>query len=53
MGAIRRHRILSGLFALVLIIVAVLGVTAAAVWRAAHHDDASEIETADLIGPAT
>jgi uncharacterized SAM-binding protein YcdF (DUF218 family) len=48
-GALRRHRILSGLLALVIAIVAVLGVTAVAVWRAAHHDDASEIDTADLI----
>lgn len=49
MGAIRRHRILSGLLALVMIVGAVLAVTAVAVWRAAHHDDASEIDTADLI----
>ena len=49
MGALRRHRILSGLLALVLVIVTVLAVTAAAVWRAAHHDDASEIQTADVI----
>ena len=49
MGAIRRHRILSGLLALVLVAGAVLAVTAVAVWRAAHHDDASQIDTADLI----
>jgi uncharacterized SAM-binding protein YcdF (DUF218 family) len=48
-GAIRRHRILSGLLALLAIVGAVLAVTAVAVWRAAHHDDASEIDTADLI----
>jgi uncharacterized SAM-binding protein YcdF (DUF218 family) len=47
--AIRRHRILSGLVALVAVVVAVFGATALAVWRAAHHDAASEIETADLI----
>jgi uncharacterized SAM-binding protein YcdF (DUF218 family) len=34
---------------LLLAALAVLGVTGAAVWRAAHHDDASEIQTADLI----
>jgi uncharacterized SAM-binding protein YcdF (DUF218 family) len=48
-GAIRRHRILSGLLALVAVVVAVVGVTGVAVWRAAHHDAASEIQTADLI----
>jgi uncharacterized SAM-binding protein YcdF (DUF218 family) len=48
-GAIRRHRILSGLLALLAIVGAVLAVTGVAVWRAAHHDDASEIDTADLI----
>jgi uncharacterized SAM-binding protein YcdF (DUF218 family) len=48
-GAIRHHRILSGFLALVVIVGTVLAVTAVAVWRAAHHDDASEIDTADLI----
>lgn len=49
MGAVRRHPVLSGIFLLALAVLAVVGVTAVAVWRAAHHDDASEIETADLI----
>ncbi len=49
MGAIRRHRIVSALLALVVAVVAVVGLTAVAVWRAAHHDDASEVDRADLI----
>ena len=49
MGAVRRHPVLSGIFLLALAALAVVGVTAVAVWRAAHHDDASEIQTADLI----
>ncbi len=49
MGAIRRHRIVSGLLALIVVVVAVLGATAVAVWSAAHHDDASEVDQADLI----
>jgi uncharacterized SAM-binding protein YcdF (DUF218 family) len=48
-GATPRHRIVSGLVALVVVVLAVLGVTALAVWRAAHHDDASEVDTVDLI----
>ncbi|MEO8293262.1 MAG: YdcF family protein [Actinomycetota bacterium] len=49
MGAIRRHRIVSVLLALLVAVVAVVGFTAVAVWRAAHHDDASEVDSADLI----
>ena len=49
MGTIRRHPLVAGLLTFVIAIVAVLGLTAAAVWRAAHHDDASEVDTADLI----
>jgi uncharacterized SAM-binding protein YcdF (DUF218 family) len=48
-GAVRRHPVLSGIFLLALAALAVVGVTAVAVWQAAHHDDASEIQTADLI----
>jgi uncharacterized SAM-binding protein YcdF (DUF218 family) len=48
-GPIRRHPILSGLAAVLLSVLAVVALTGAAVWRAAHHDDASEIGTADLI----
>lgn len=49
MGAVRRHPVVSGIFLLALAALAVVGVTAVAVWHAAHHDDASEIQTADLI----
>ena len=49
MGTLRRHPLVSILLALVLSFAAVIGVTALAVWRAAHHDDASEVATADLI----
>jgi uncharacterized SAM-binding protein YcdF (DUF218 family) len=48
-GTLRRHPVVSVLLALVLSIVATVGVTALAVWRAAHHDDAAEVDTADLI----
>jgi uncharacterized SAM-binding protein YcdF (DUF218 family) len=48
-GAIRRHPVVSVLLAIALAIVATITLTAAAVWRAAHHDDASEVVTADLI----
>ena len=49
MGTLRRHPVLAILLALMLSVAAVVGVTALAVWRAAHHDDAAEVETADLI----
>ena len=49
MGTLRRHPVVAVALALMLSVVAVVGVTALAVWRAAHHDDASEVETADLI----
>jgi uncharacterized SAM-binding protein YcdF (DUF218 family) len=48
-GALRRHPVVSLLLALVLSVVAAVAVTAIAVWRAAHHDDASEVDTADVI----
>ena len=49
MGTLRRHPVLAILLALMLSVAAVVGVTALAVWRAAHHDDASEVDTADVI----
>ncbi len=49
MGTLRRHPVVAVALALMLSVVAVVGVTALAVWRAAHHDDAAEVETADLI----
>jgi uncharacterized SAM-binding protein YcdF (DUF218 family) len=48
-GAIRRHPVLFGLIAVLLTTAAVLLLTAVAVWRAAHHDDASEVASADVI----
>jgi uncharacterized SAM-binding protein YcdF (DUF218 family) len=49
MGLVRRHPVLSALGAIVLVFVAVVGVTALAVWRAAHSDDASSVDHADII----
>jgi uncharacterized SAM-binding protein YcdF (DUF218 family) len=48
-GAVRRHPLLSGIVVLFVVALAVLTLTGAAVWRAAHHDDASEIQTTDVI----
>jgi vancomycin permeability regulator SanA len=48
-GFIRRHRILTGAFVLLLLVIAVLGTTAFAVWNAAHHDDSSVVDHADVI----
>ena len=49
MGALRRHPVLFALSAVLLAIAAVLTLTGVAVWNAAHHDDASEVASADLI----
>ena len=49
MGPLRRHPVVSLLIALALTAVGLGAVTAVAVWRAAHHDDASQLGTADLI----
>jgi uncharacterized SAM-binding protein YcdF (DUF218 family) len=48
-GAIRRHPVLLTLVSVVVAGVLILVVTAFAVWRAAHTDDASRIESADAI----
>jgi uncharacterized SAM-binding protein YcdF (DUF218 family) len=48
-GSIRRHPVLAGLLSILLALAAMVALTGIAVWRAAHHDDASEVETADLI----
>jgi uncharacterized SAM-binding protein YcdF (DUF218 family) len=45
----RRRKIVLALFAIALIPVVVLGVTGVAVWRAAHTDDASRIDSTDAI----
>jgi uncharacterized SAM-binding protein YcdF (DUF218 family) len=49
MGFLRRHPILVGLVIVVLLVLGMLGVTALAVWRAAHVDEASRVDHADLI----
>ena len=49
MGALRRHPILLALGAVAVGVVLVVGLTALAVWRAAHTDDASRVERADAI----
>jgi vancomycin permeability regulator SanA len=46
---IRRHPILVGVALVLLVVLTVLGASAITVWRAAHHDDASRVERADLI----
>jgi uncharacterized SAM-binding protein YcdF (DUF218 family) len=48
-GLARRHPIVSALAIVVLLVVALLGATAIAVWRAAHTDGASEVDRADII----
>jgi uncharacterized SAM-binding protein YcdF (DUF218 family) len=48
-GAIRRHPLLGSLVAVLVGVVLVSGVTAFAVWRAAHTDDASRIDHVDAI----
>jgi vancomycin permeability regulator SanA len=48
-GLVRRHPILSALGFVLLVVVALLGTTAFAVWRAAHTDDASRVDHADII----
>lgn len=46
---IRRHPILVGVALVLLVLLTVLGVSAMTVWRAAHDDDASRVERADVI----
>jgi uncharacterized SAM-binding protein YcdF (DUF218 family) len=48
-GALRRHPVLLAIAAVALAFVLVLALTAFAVWRAAHTDDASRIDKADAI----
>lgn len=49
MGALRRHPVLSAVGVVGLAALVLLAGTALAVWRAAHTDDASRIEHADVI----
>ena len=46
---LRRHPILVTLAAVALVVAALVGVTALAVWRAAHRDGAARLESADVI----
>jgi uncharacterized SAM-binding protein YcdF (DUF218 family) len=47
--ALRRHPVLFTVAAVALFAVLLVGTTAFAVWRAAHTDDASQVEHADVI----
>lgn len=49
MSRIRRHPILSVAALVLLMGLGLIGLSGAAVWRAAHHDDASDVEKADAI----
>lgn len=49
MGVLRRHPVLLAIAVVALVFVLLIGVTAFAVWRAAHTDDASRIDRADAI----
>jgi uncharacterized SAM-binding protein YcdF (DUF218 family) len=46
---VRRHPLLAAIGAFVLAAVIVVATSGVVVWRAAHHDDASEIDHADAI----
>jgi uncharacterized SAM-binding protein YcdF (DUF218 family) len=46
---IRRHPILAGVAVVLLVALTVLGASAMTVWRAAHDDEASRVERADII----
>ncbi|HEY7660178.1 MAG TPA: YdcF family protein [Actinomycetota bacterium] len=49
MTTIRRHPVLFALGAVVLVALLAVGLTGLAVWRAAHEDDASRLDHADVI----
>jgi vancomycin permeability regulator SanA len=48
-GFFRRHGVISVLALVVLALLALLGVTGTAVWKAAHEDEASRVDHADVI----
>jgi len=48
-GLVRRHPVLSGVTLVLLVALIVVGASAITVWRAAHNDDASHVDRADLI----
>jgi uncharacterized SAM-binding protein YcdF (DUF218 family) len=47
--ALRRHPVVVAISVAAFVLLLLLGTTAFAVWRAAHTDDASRVETADVI----
>ena len=49
MSLVRRHPVLSGVALVLLVALTVVGASAITVWRAAHTDDASHAERADVI----
>ena len=49
MTLVRRHPVLSAVAVVLLLVVAVIGASAFTVWRAAHTDDASRVDRADII----
>lgn len=49
MSLVRRHPVLSGVALVLLVALTVVGASAITVWRAAHDDDASHVERADVI----
>ena len=49
MTLIRRHPVLSVVAVVLLLVAAVIGASAFTVWRAAHTDDASRVDRADII----
>jgi uncharacterized SAM-binding protein YcdF (DUF218 family) len=49
MRFVRRHPALTGVLAAAAGILAVVSVTAVAVWQSAHEDEASRVDTADVI----
>jgi vancomycin permeability regulator SanA len=46
---VRRHPLLSAISLVLLVVVVVVGANALTVWRAAHHDGASDVDHADAI----
>ena len=49
MSLVRRHPLLSAISLVLLVVVVVVGANALTVWRAAHHDGASDVDHADAI----
>ncbi|HYH28465.1 MAG TPA: YdcF family protein, partial [Actinomycetota bacterium] len=49
MAFARRHPVVLVLLILLLLVLGILGASAMAVWRAAHTDEASRVDSADVI----